>query len=747
MRVIENGPLHSETLLRMAGRMAKLGAWSYRVDNESLLWSDEVYAIHDLPVDASHTVEQALDFYSEGSRPLISEAFYRCVSTGHPFDLNLELKTAKGRRIHVRAQGEAVMDGDRIVRVEGAIQDIQELVLAHAAAKRSADELTAVLENLADAFITFDHDWRFSYINKQGEVLLGKPRAELLGVNVWELYPEAARGIFGQEYQRVVTERVSPAFETRIAQVDRWVEVRAYPTHDGIAAYFRDTTERRRREDQLRMQAALINRTQDAILVSDLELRVGFWNDSAERLSGWPRSEALGQRFTELLQHDADDIQAAIEYTLKRGHWSGELTQVARDGKRIIIDSRWMLLKSEDGTPESILVINSDVTERKKLEQQYLRAQRMESIGTLAGGIAHDLNNVLAPIIMSIDYLRLITNEEAQDTLDLIGNSAKRGAEMVGQVLSFARGVDSARVDVQLKHISLDNQRLITETFTKTIKISVDMEPDLALLKGDPTQLHQVLLNLCVNARDALPDGGSLTIKASNITFDSHYAAMNIEAREGPYLFIEVEDNGVGIPRNIIDKIFDPFFTTKEVGKGTGLGLATSLAIVKSHGGFIRAYSDAGIGTRMRIYIPAHRSGVNPFMDLSETTLPRGVGEMVLVVDDEASIRQITRQTLEAFGYRVMLATDGSEAVSIYAQRMHEIDVVLTDMMMPVMDGVATVMVLRRLNPNVRIIAASGITANGRVARAFDAGIRHFLPKPYTAETLLKALRQILAEN
>lgn len=747
MRAIESGPMPSETLLRMAGRMAKLGAWSYQVADQSLSWSDEVYAIHDIPVDSSRTVEQALDFYVEGSRPLISEAFNRCISTGHPFDLELELMTAKGRRIHVRAQGEAVRDGDRIVRVEGAIQDIHELVLAHAAAKRSADALTAVLENLADAFITFDQDWRFSYINKQGEALLGRPRTELLGLNVWELYPEAERGLFGQEYRRVVTERVSRAFETRLAGVDRWIEVRAYPTHDGVAAYFRDTTDRRRREDQLRMQAALINRTQDAILVSDLELRIGFWNDSAERLSGWPRTEALGQRFTELLQHDPEDVEAAFEYTMKRGHWSGELTQVTREGKRIIIDSRWMLLKSEDGAPESILVINSDVTERKKLEQQYLRAQRMESIGTLAGGIAHDLNNVLAPIIMSIDYLRLITNEEAKDTLELIGQSAKRGAEMVGQVLSFARGVDSARVDVQLKHIILDLQRLVTETFPKTIKIAVELEPELALLKGDPTQLHQVLLNLCVNARDALPDGGSITMRASNITFDSHYAAMNIEAREGAYLCVEVEDNGVGIPRNIIDKIFDPFFTTKEVGKGTGLGLATSLAIVKSHGGFIRAYSDTGIGTRMRVYIPAQRHGANPLMDMSEATLPRGTGETVLVVDDEASIRQITRQTLEAFGYRVMLATDGSEAVSLYAQKGHEVDVVLTDMMMPVMDGVATVLVLRRLNPNVRIIAASGITANGRVARAVDAGIRHFLPKPYTAETLLKVLRQILKEN
>jgi CheY-like chemotaxis protein len=263
-------------------------------------------------------------------------------------------------------------------------------------------------------------------------------------------------------------------------------------------------------------------------------------------------------------------------------------------------------------------------------------------------------------------------------------------------------------------------------------------------VEADATQLHQVLLNLCVNARDAMPNGGSLCISAENVLLDAQYAAMNIEAREGPHVRIDVADSGTGIAPAIIDKIFDPFFTTKEVGKGTGLGLSTTLAIVKSHGGFIRAYSDVGVGTRMRVYLPAMTAATAARNQDMTAALPRGNGETVMVVDDEASIRQITRQTLEAFGYSVILAADGSEAVSIFAKRGHDVALVITDLMMPIMDGVATIQVLRRLDPSVRVIAASGITANGNVARASDAGVRHFLPKPYTADTLLKIVRQVL---
>jgi CheY-like chemotaxis protein len=317
---------------------------------------------------------------------------------------------------------------------------------------------------------------------------------------------------------------------------------------------------------------------------------------------------------------------------------------------------------------------------------------------------------------------------------------------MVSQVLTFARGVEGRTIDVQVVHIVRDLVRIIGDTFPKNIRVETLVQQDLWGVKGDPTQIHQVLLNLCVNSRDAMPDGGCITITAENLMIDSQYAGMNIDAIAGPYLKIEVEDSGHGIPKEIIDKLFDPFFTTKDIGKGTGLGLSTSLAIVKSHGGFIHAYSDFGMGAKFRIYLPAEAVASSDPTEISAAILPRGNGETVLVVDDEASIRQITRQTLEAFGYKVLLACDGSEAISVYVSHQHEIALVLTDMMMPVMDGPATVQVLRRLNPGLKIIGASGISSNGKVAKAASAGLNNFLPKPYTAETLLRAIHALLEE-
>ena len=336
--------------------------------------------------------------------------------------------------------------------------------------------------------------------------------------------------------------------------------------------------------------------------------------------------------------------------------------------------------------------------------------------------------------------------EERLAILGTIESSARRGADMVGQVLSFARGVSGRQIEIQARHLVRDIVKIVNETFSKDIRVETSLPHDLWTLVGDPTQLHQVLLNLCINARDAMPRGGTLSLSAENKLLDAHYAGLEANARPGPHVMLQIEDSGTGIPPEILDKIFDPFFTTKEPGKGTGLGLSTSLAIVKSHGGFIRVYSEPGRGTRFRIYLPAtDRQSAAEAVAAPE--LPRGHGELVLVVDDEASVRQITRQTLEAFGYRVLLASDGAEAVAIYAAERERVAVVLTDMMMPVMDGPATIQVLLRMNPKVRIIAASGLNANGRVAKAANAGARHFLPKPYTAEALLTALRNVLRET
>jgi len=512
-----------------------------------------------------------------------------------------------------------------------------------------------------------------------------------------------------------------------------------------FAARASSELERQRADEQVREQAALLDEARDAIILRDMQNRITYWNKGAERLYGWTAQEAQGRSIEDLL-HPSETTFAQAEETIRQtSEWAGELQEKSKSGEVLNLDARWTLITDEDGTPRSILSIDTDITGRKKLEQQFLRAQRMESIGTLAGGVAHDLNNCLGPIMMALDMLRMrFPDTESQEMLETITTSAERGASMVKQVLSFARGVEGDRVEVQIKHLVRDIEKITNETFLKNIEIHTDVPRDLLPVRGDPTQLHQVLLNLCVNARDAMPNGGTLTIRAYNQSIDATFAGLEDAVEPGDFVVIQVEDTGSGMPPEVIEKIFDPFFTTKEVGKGTGLGLSTSLGIVKSHHGFMQVYSEPGGGTNFKIYLPAKDHASVSNAESIAKTMPRGEGETVLVVDDESAVRQITKQTLETFGYRVILANDGAEAIAIYARKSSEIDVILTDMRMPVMDGPAAIQVLQRMNPEVPIIAASGLDTDGRTEQASDLGVRHFLPKPFTAEALLKLLQQVL---
>ena len=509
-----------------------------------------------------------------------------------------------------------------------------------------------------------------------------------------------------------------------------------------------DITERKRAEEQIREQAALLDQAQDAILVRDLDQNIRFWNKGAEKIYGFTAEEAIGKNVRELLfKEPSTQFEEARRAVIENGEWQGEIRQTRRDGEEITVESRWTLVRDERGQPTSILVINTDVTEKKRMESQFLRAQRMESIGTLAGGIAHDLNNVLSPILMAIDMLQLkTTDESSKKWLDVLRTNAERGGNMVRQVLSFARGVEGERVALQPKHLIKEIVKILRETLPKSIEINFQIPNDLWVISADATQMHQVLMNLCVNARDAMPEGGSIAIKAENVFVDENYARMHLEAKPGRFVMISVADTGPGMSPEIQSRIFEPFFTTKEMTKGTGLGLSTALTIVKSHGGFINVYSELHKGSRFTLYLPAvDMPGVAESGAL-QTDLPLGHGELILVVDDEESIREITRGTLETFGYKVLTAGDGTEALALYADKKNEVAVVLTDMVMPFMDGPATIRALQRMNPKVRIIAASGLGAGQRPGEGALEGVSVFLNKPYTAEKLLNTLAQVLKD-
>lgn len=509
-----------------------------------------------------------------------------------------------------------------------------------------------------------------------------------------------------------------------------------------------DITERKRAEQQILEQAALLDQAQDAILVRDLEQKILFWNKGAEKIYGWAAEEALGKNARELLfKEPSAQFEQAATAVIKNGEWQGEIRQTRRDGTEITVESRWTLVRDEKGQPHSILVINTDITEKKRMETQFLRAQRMESIGTLAGGIAHDLNNVLSPILMAIDMLQLKTTDEASKKwLDVLRTNAERGGNMVRQVLSFARGVEGERVTLQPKHLIKEIVKILKETLPKSIEINFHIPPDLWMISADATQMHQVLMNLCVNARDAMPEGGSISIKAENVFVDENYARMHLEAKPGRFVVISVSDTGPGMSAEIQSRIFEPFFTTKEMTKGTGLGLSTALTIVKSHGGFINVYSELHKGSQFTLYLPAVDTPGAVDAAALQTDLPIGHGELILVVDDEESIREITRGTLETFGYRVLTASDGTEALALYADKKNEIAAVLTDMVMPFMDGPATIRALQRMNPKVRIIAASGLGAGQHAGEGVLENVSVFLNKPYTAEKLLKTLAQVLKD-
>ncbi len=586
------------------------------------------------------------------------------------------------------------------------------------------------------------------------------------GVEIMEV--ESADILVGKPIDAAILPEYRPAFASlhqRVCQgykgslqfeivgfkgTHRWMESHSVPLRNEVDGEFlhlsvtRDITQQKLAEQKIREQAALLDVAVDAILVQDIDGTILFWNQGAANIYHWQSQEALGKKACQLLYKETstqwEDVTSKV---MGRGSWLGELSQITKDDREIIVESRWTLVRDDNGNPKSMLIVNTEITQKKQLEIQLLRSQRLESIGTLAGGIAHDLNNVLSPILMSVQMLRMkLPQQQHQQLLQMLENNVKRGASLVQQVLSFARGVEGKRTPVQVQLLLAEIEQIITRTFPKSITCHTDVQADLWMISADPTQIHQVLMNLVVNARDAMVDGGHLRIYAENIVIDEQYSQINIDAKPGNYIVITVEDTGIGIPSTIQERIFEPFFTTKTVGKGTGLGLSTALGIIKNYGGFVNMHSQEDKGTQFQVYLPSlTNSEVEP---PCRAIIPlKGRGELILVVDDEAVIREITRSSLEQHNYRVLTAKDGVEAVSIYAKHQQEISLVLLDMLMPHLDGTIAIRTLQKINPHVKIIAISGLMGDRKIAEVEDMGVKAILSKPCTAQELLRTINTV----
>lgn len=661
----------------------------------------------------------------------------------------------------VRAGAHDYVLKDRIKRLPTAIRhavDEAKERQHRQAAEEAQGRLVDVLENTPDFVGMAAPDGRMLYINRAGLRLTNLAETtDVAKLLMHDFHPPQFSSSLSDafaEATRIGTWSGETLLLTRDGQnipVSQ-VVIAHRSTDTGNIEYFstimRDLSAQRAAQRRLREQADLLDKARDAIIVTDPEGVFTFWNQGAEHIFGWSADEILGRTLTaEVLPADShEEVNRAREAVEETGEWQGELRLFNKARQPIVIETSITTIYDETGLPSAHLTISTDITEKKKLQEQFFRAQRVESIGLLAAGIAHDLNNVLTPMLLAAPLLReSAASPGDREMLVALEESVQRGAALVRQILGFVRGVSGPSQEIQIQPLLHAIANIINGTFPKNIRLEENIPPHLPTIKANPTQIHQVLLNLAVNARDAMPIGGVIRLKAEHQVIDETAARSIPGAHTGSYLAIHVEDTGSGIPQEILNNIWEPFFTTKEENKGTGLGLSTVRGIVESHGGFITLKTALGVGTTFSVYLRDSQNVASGSANPVSFNAPRGTGELILVVDDEAQIRELAALTLARHGYRVLAARDGTEAVALFTPRATEIKLIVTDLHMPNLGGVALAGVARRQNPDVRIVVTSGMseevnedpTATSRLVNAF-------LPKPFTIESLLAAVHEQL---
>lgn len=871
---------------KVAGYIAKVGGWRVDLLRQSLSWSAETAKIFELPENPPPRFEELVRHCITADRERFGIAFEGCVRTGQPFDETLQIITGRGRSVWIRAIGAPVYDlDDQVIAIEGAFQDITDMVEARVAADEIARRLRATLENISDAFLLLDTDWRCTFLNSQGEFLLRRRREDLIGRNVWDEFPDAVGSRFQTEYQRAVATNEAVRFQEFFAPLDCWFEVSAYPTPEGVAIYFRDVTRQRQRDDHLRFLEAAVERQNDMVVITEAEdvlgpdgPRIVYVNEAFTRHMGYARHEVIGKtprilQGSKTQRHELDRIAVAmrkwrsvraelINYTRsgkevwveldiapvadKTGRythwiaverniterklaeqamkttderfrliatatgtaiwdwdvpqnrlwWSDGMTRIfghdtdpaatiptiwkanvhpddmervdraladllsgavsslreqygfrRADGIWTVVEDRAFAIRDDEDRVVRVIGSLTDISDRLHLEERLRQAQKMEAVGQLTGGVAHDFNNLLTVILGSAEIIaeRLDGLPELRKLAVMTMEAAEKGAELTSRLLAFSRKQPLEPKVVDIGHVVERLEDLLARTLPESIDLEIVCAEDIHTVEIDPGQFESALLNLVINARDAMADGGNLTIEVINATLDEGYTAAEPELVAGDYVLVAVTDTGQGIPAELLDRVYEPFFTTKEVGKGSGLGLSMVFGFVKQSNGHIRIYSEQGDGTTVKLYFPHLATFAKESVAIPPSPKFIGGTETILVVEDDDLVCDHVMGLLKSLGYAAIKASNGHEALQVLAKTA-SIDLLFTDVVMPGgMGGRELSEAARKMRPGLRVLFTSGYTENSIVHNGrLDAGVE-LISKPYGREQLAMKLRKVFA--
>ncbi len=722
-------------LRELAGRIAGVTGWSLELATGAVDWTGR----DDASV-SPRTLDDVRELLDAADAARLTRAIERAERERRMLDLTVTVRVGAQER-HIRLVGEyAEAVGARRGILHGAAHDITDVVIEQRHRERVEQLLGTTLDAMTDGLGIVDAAWRITFVNERLAAMLGREREALLGSALWEAVPELGGTELEIAFREAVERGETVRVRDRVHARDAWIEAIAYPSAGGLAVLLRDVTDAERaaeryREAQVELTTlgSLLDIAREAIVVSDAAQGVRYANAGARELYGWSDLELEGRHLRELVHVDEEAMERAWRVVLERGHWAGRVSARTLDGRRLTLASRMQLIPDAENGRGMVLSVASDVTEEVAREESQRRTERLESLGTFAGGIAHDLNNVLTPILMASQLLGAGLERPAdREAAAMIEGAARRGADMVRQVLAFARGVEHRGERVDVAPLLDELRAMLADTVPARVRLSIVGPPSPVAVQGDATQLLQVLANLVRNAVDAIADEGEVRVDA------------RLDADGDERLVLTVADTGHGMPPEVIARLWEPFFTTKEAGRGTGLGLVMVAAIVRAHGGTIAAESDGATGSRFTIALPVLEAGEATAGEGpgAAQPAPRGRGELVLVVDDEADIRAVLRQALREHGYEVAVAAGGDDAATLVAEGRVRPDLVLSDVMMP--GGSGLELADRLAETGIPVLLMSGRHDPAEVPERAATAVVGFLHKPLTASDLLVAIGEAI---